>query len=185
MFFFRIAGLATFTCLFFLGLVRIILDIFPYQFHALNHNVLLGILLPFILGVPFSEISFQFLTCGHACDSVIKHRLVGLYQANFDLKDCATTLVWPILLCLIAITYAFVICLEYKRKRNIVQPIHSVGRPQHQLQLNGRPIAGVDSVSGQIEQSRNSLPQVTMNFGSNTVFLVTSILSRVTSTYGF
>jgi hypothetical protein len=105
------------------------------------------------------------LTCGHACDSVIKHRLVGLYQAKFDLKDCATTLVWPILLCLIAFTYAFVIGLEYKRRRNIVQPIHSVGRPQHLLQLNGRPIVGVDSVSGQIEESRTSLPQVTMNLG--------------------
>jgi hypothetical protein len=149
--------MTTYTCLFFMGLVRIVLEIFPYQFHTLNHRVLACILLPLIFCFSMGEVFLQVTTCGYACDSTVNSFLFGLYKENMDLKTCSSFYFRPSVVCALSITYLVILSLEYKRRKVMIQPSGLVDQHWLQPQRNRVPNEEVYFVSGRMEE-RNTPP---------------------------
>jgi hypothetical protein len=143
------------------GLIRIVLGILPYEFHALNHNILASILVPFILIIPPGEMFIQFLTCGHVCDSNVNTMLFGLYQENLDMKPCISLYIRASVLFALSLTYCIIIGLEYKRRNNTIQPVEPVDRPQLHLQQDRVTIENVYSVNA-FNEERTQYHQVSV-----------------------
>ncbi len=161
-YFFRIAGPAAYSCLLVIGTVRILLDLFPYQFHSLNHRIYSFILILFIVGIPGCEILFQFLTCDLACDSSINDIFSALYDFQLDFQICPSY-VSPVTIITLMLTYGTILFQEFKRRNNnSVEPHRHVVRAHQQQQKiqNGIPLQTVYSVGHLIEGSGLSPQQV-------------------------
>ena len=110
------------------GLVRICLAIFPYQFHACNHRLLSLTLIPVIAAVPITEVIITVFTCGNACDANTMDMVVGLYGQKFNFESCASPHLLSSIMAALLITYVVILYLEYKRQKTSVTVTVTVAR---------------------------------------------------------
>ena len=141
---FRLSGMVIYVCLLFVGLMRIILGLFPFRFHTLNHRALSSALIFFLTALPLVDTMVRFATCGHPCDANANVIIYGIYERNISVEKCKNA---PYFLAFVVpsliLVYGIILFLEFYRKHTNVAPMmwSNNSQPSDPSDEAGRPTA--------------------------------------------